>query len=785
MIKDYSKNCITKKNLYFLLKNFCIIFIFLYFVFLKFLFNFCFNEVLLSNSNNGFICISDISLRSENTLFREERFFNKIFLSILEKERIVKGSVFFEGISDLIKKKFKNKLAFFGRVNSVILVDLFDNLNFTKSLQITYLLSGYCYVKKINISGIKHFNDDYIRNSVLPITEKSITTILTESSVFFGKMRTVRNVKSSFEKFFFSHGFLDVKVIVNIIYEKDNDVVININVVENSLYVFKDVIFLFNNDGSLSDEKLLKSILTILNYYIVVGECYSFELLTECQKHITNFLMGCGYSDVNVTFNRIRKFDGDKVFVTVMFNIIKNKKFFVSKIIIFGNDFTQDYILRQFIIQNELDILNYFDILDSKDLLLSKGYVSTVDIKIIKDKTRENFVNVFFFIKESKQHFVFFDFDYFFENKNALSINYMVTKNFLGTGKRLFCFFEKQNKFVHYIFDYKSLIFDNSNFRFGVRFESARFINLKTTFYDKFLILLSNYSYPKTFSFYDNNDLFCFYSYYNILKKYRFKFEVFFIIYYSVEKLLFSDKNHHVVGCWDILTRVSFVYKLIHKNFTMQFPEYGILHIISFETTPILTYPIKFYKLGCDFDWYNTLGDNVVFKYTFKFCFFDIFMNKGYGGSIFLQHFSPLFHSYNSGMFAVRGFLQNCSGGYRCILKEGKKIDIFVGNNLMFYCQFSFFLNFKYLKSIHNFLKTGFFFDAGCLINTLYEKPFLKLNNELVPRFGYGLVFIFRLTKDFVSPPLMVSLGFPLNSKEENLESFFSIDYNKFNSNIF
>ena len=240
-------------------------------------------------------------------------------------------------------------------------IDLFYKIDLGKKAKIS----------KISFVGDKKFKDSKLRSLILSEEYKfwkfiSGNKYLNENLIDFDK-RLLDN-------FYKNNGYYNVNIdssFANFLGNDNFELIYNINSAQK--YFFNDLTLKLPIDYDLSNFKKLTTMFEDLK-----GEIYSLNSIDKILNEIDKIVLSKQYEFLESTVSE----DIDDNLINLTFNINESEKFYVEKINIFGNNVTQEEVLRNSIIVDEGDAFN--ELLHKKTLnnLKSLNFFSKVEDQI-------------------------------------------------------------------------------------------------------------------------------------------------------------------------------------------------------------------------------------------------------------------------------------------------------------------------------------------------------------------------------------------------------------------
>ena len=343
------------------------------------------NQILKKLYKSGFF--KDITVKIEN---------NNLIINVLENPII--QTVYIEGIkrkkteSDLYKllslknrssfnsnsievdefailSYLKNKGYYFSKINSSYQdlgdnkIDLFYKIDLGKKAKIS----------KISFIGDKKFKDSKLRSIILSEEYKFWKFI---SSKKFLNEELINFDKRLMNNFYKNKGYYNVKIDSSFAnYLGNNEFELIYNIDSGIKYFFNDLVLKLPINYDLKNFEKLTKIFSDLK-----GETYSLNSIDKILNEIDKIVLNEQYEFLRATVNEDIKND----LINFVFNIDESEKFYVEKINIYGNNVTQEEVLRNVFYVDEGDAFN--ELLYKKTLNNLKGlnFFSKVDDQIIE-----------------------------------------------------------------------------------------------------------------------------------------------------------------------------------------------------------------------------------------------------------------------------------------------------------------------------------------------------------------------------------------------------------------
>ena len=268
---------------------------------------------------------------------------NTVYDSLSLKDRSSFNSFLVKNDEALILNMLKEEGYFFSSITSSI-EDLGDNkINLMYDVE----LGEKARISKISFVGDKKFKDNKLRNIIISEEYKfwkiiSGKKFLNENVINFDK-RLLNN-------FYKNKGYYNVKVdssFANYLGNSKFELVFNI--AAGKKYYFNDLFLNLPLDYDDTNFEKLKSIFSKLK-----GKTYSLNSIDKILNEIDKIVLSEQYEFLKSTVNE--EINNDQINFT--FNIQESEKFYVEKINIYGNNITQESVIRNNLSVDEGDAFN-------------------------------------------------------------------------------------------------------------------------------------------------------------------------------------------------------------------------------------------------------------------------------------------------------------------------------------------------------------------------------------------------------------------------------------------
>ena len=343
-----------------------------------------FDDVQVSLNNNVLIINVDEKPIIENITYKGIKS-NEIKEEITNNRILKRRSSFDENTlkkdRNNILKIMKNRGYYFAKVEALI-----ENKNNNK-LDIIFKidLGVKSKIKKITFIGNKIYKDKKLKNIIVSEEYKFWKFI---SGKKFLNENIIELDKRLLKNFYLNKGFYDVEInssFAKMIDDYEFELIYNINA--NQKFFFNDIKLELNTDF---DEK---NFLNIFKYFeSLKNKPYSINNIKDIIEKIENVALIEQFESVKVV--PVQNIENNKI--NLLFKIEESEKFYVEKINVFGNNVTQENVIRNQFEIDEGDPFN--EILYNKTInnLKNLGFFKVAKGEIEKGKESDSrIINIF------------------------------------------------------------------------------------------------------------------------------------------------------------------------------------------------------------------------------------------------------------------------------------------------------------------------------------------------------------------------------------------------------
>ncbi|SFD99250.1 outer membrane protein assembly factor BamA [Nitrosomonas sp. Nm166] len=277
-------------------------------------------------------------------------------------------------------------------------------------------------IKKINFVGNEKFKDSELR-SELVLRKPDLLTWFTKNDQY-SKQKLAADLET-LRSFYLDRGYLEFNIeSTQVSITPDmRDIYITINLTEGAQYTVSDI--KVAGDTIIPEEEIRKLIL------LKSGEVFARQKLTESIKLITDRLGDDGYAFANI--NASPEIDHENRKAAFTFFIDPNRRVYIRRINITGNDRTRDEVIRREFRQMEGAWHSTKHINNSKQRVDRLGFFNSVNVETPAVPNKTDQVDIDVKVEERPTGAIMFGAGY--SDRQGLILNGSVSQNnIFGTG---------------------------------------------------------------------------------------------------------------------------------------------------------------------------------------------------------------------------------------------------------------------------------------------------------------------------------------------------------------
>ena len=310
---------------------------------------------------------------------KANKFIDPIKKTIKLKDRSsFKESLFYEDKQKIIQT-LRQMGYYFSKVTASI-EELEDNkVNLIYDIN----LGERAKISKITFTGDKVFKDKKLRNNIASEEYKFWKII---SGKKYLNEELINFDKNLLKNFYLNNGFYDVKInssFAKLLNENEFELIFNINA--NKKYFFNDLQLIVSNDYTESNFKNIFKLFKELK-----GSPYSINDIDNILELIDEIVISKQFESINATVSE--NIVDDKI--NLIFEVKETEKFFVDRINIFGNNVTEEKVIRNQLLIDEGDPYN--EILKTKSInnIKSLNFFKQVKSDILETADNKKIINI-------------------------------------------------------------------------------------------------------------------------------------------------------------------------------------------------------------------------------------------------------------------------------------------------------------------------------------------------------------------------------------------------------
>ncbi len=343
----------------------------------------------------------------------------------LKQAGIAESKIYDKSLLDRAEKELKRQYTSRGYYGAVVRTTVTPLERNRVALRFDITEGEVTKIADINIIGAHAFTEKELLRQI-KLTTPGWFTWFTKNDQY-SKQQLTADLES-LRSFYLNRGFLEFNIDstqVSITPDREK-IYITIAITEGPVYRVGDI--KFSGDLIVPEPELRKLV------PIHPGDVFSRELVVNGTKAISDRLGNEGYSFANV--NPVPELDRDKRIAGFTFYVDPGRRVYVRRVNIFGNDKTQDEVVRRELRQLEGSWYSLEKIARSKERLQRTGYFSDINIETPAVPGTSDEVDVNVTVTEKNTGSLNFGLGYSAAEKLMVQASVSQT-NVLGTGNML------------------------------------------------------------------------------------------------------------------------------------------------------------------------------------------------------------------------------------------------------------------------------------------------------------------------------------------------------------
>ena len=354
------------------------------------------DQIIKDLYNTNFF--SNVSLKLDNGILTIDVVENKIIqnleiegikkkelVDILKKQLLLKDkNPFVEGFVEIdierIQKILKNSGYYFSTVTDKII----ENKNNTVNLIFEIVLGDKAYIQSIEFTGDKYYKDRLLRNIIVS-EENRFWKFITNRK--FINPANIKLDKRLLKNYYLNKGHYQVKINDSTIeLTENNNFKLQYNIDAGPKFKISKSTLILPDDYNEKDFIKIKNKLSNLE-----GKNYSINKLNKIAKEVDKLTYRNDYEFLNASFNE--KIAG-KNEIELVFEIKEFKKKYLTKVNVFGNNITEEKVIRDNLEVDEGDPFNELLLAKSINNLKSLNIFGKVEYELISEDNDKKVLNI-------------------------------------------------------------------------------------------------------------------------------------------------------------------------------------------------------------------------------------------------------------------------------------------------------------------------------------------------------------------------------------------------------
>ena len=309
----------------------------------------------------------------------------KELVEILKKQLLLKDkNPFVEAFVgkdiERIQKILKNSGYYFSSVTDKII----ENENNTVDVVFDIKLGEKAYIKSIQFTGDKYYKDRLLRNIIVSEEDKFWKFITNRR---FLNPENIELDKRLLKNYFLNRGHYTVSIDDSLVeFTENNNFKLVYNITAGPKFTISKSELVLPSDYNIDDFKKINKKLKKLE-----GKTYSLNKLNKIAKEVDKLTLRNNYEFLNASFNETI-LDENKI--NLKFKITEFEKKYLSKVNVFGNNITEERVIRDNLEVDEGDPFNELLLAKSINNIRSLNIFSKVEYKLETIEENKKILNI-------------------------------------------------------------------------------------------------------------------------------------------------------------------------------------------------------------------------------------------------------------------------------------------------------------------------------------------------------------------------------------------------------
>ena len=280
----------------------------------------------------------------------------------------------------LIKKLLKSSGYYFSEVKTKII----ENNNNTIDIVFNLDLGEKAFIEKIEFIGEKFYKDRLLRN-IIASEEKRFWKFLTKKKYINAEL--IKLDKRLLEKYYLDRGHYQIDIKGNFVeFTEDNGFKLTYNINAGPKFYVNSTKLKLPLDYDENDFKKIKKLLSKLE-----GKLYSINKLNKIAKEVEYLTLTNDYEFIDASFKE-SIIDTNKI--DLEFVIKEFEKEYLSKVNVFGNNITEEKVIRDNLEVDEGDPFNKILLAKSINNLKALNIFGKVEYDLVPTDNNKKILNI-------------------------------------------------------------------------------------------------------------------------------------------------------------------------------------------------------------------------------------------------------------------------------------------------------------------------------------------------------------------------------------------------------
>ena len=309
----------------------------------------------------------------------------KELVEILKKQILLKDKnpfvqTYVKKDIERIQKILKNSGYYFSNVTDQII----ENDNNTVNVIFNIDIGEKAYIKSIEFIGDKHFKDRILRNIIVS-EEAKFWKFITNRK--FINPQNIEMDKRLLKNYFLNKGFYKVEVNDSLVeFTSENDFKLLFNINSGPKFTISESKLTLPDDYNEKDFENIQKRLKKLE-----GKIYSLNSLNKIAKQVEKLTFRNDYEFINAAFEETIQ-ENNKL--SINFVIKEFEKRYLTQVNVFGNNITEERVIRDSLEVDEGDPFNELLLAKSINNLKSLNIFGKVDYELINEDDNKKVLNI-------------------------------------------------------------------------------------------------------------------------------------------------------------------------------------------------------------------------------------------------------------------------------------------------------------------------------------------------------------------------------------------------------